>query len=351
MPHHYPFYRNRLPFLSLLILTTAFSLIGLNSCQSQLFNQTEKTNNLPGQGVKITPAYVSLEERFQTEIVNIGLEKLGYTIGRMRELEPALMHTDLAEGGLDYTAAHWQQLGREFYQNSGGDEQLEKIGVIIDNAVQGYLIDRATAQEYNITNLEQLKNPDLAKLFDTDGDGKANLVGCNAGWGCETIINHHLETYNLAATIEHDSGKYFALMADVIARYQQDEPILYYTWTPLWTSGVLVPGEDVKWLEVPYTSLPDSNTNSDNPDTIYQGKNLGFVTDQIMILANENFAKSNPRAVKFMEQVSLPIKDISAQNQLIRQGENSPEDIRRHAETWIENHQSTFQKWLVKPED
>jgi glycine betaine/proline transport system substrate-binding protein len=333
--------------LLLLALATTLVTIGLNSCQTFLLNE-EKTSNLPGEGVKIVPAYVSLEERFQTEIVNIGLEKLGYQISQMRELEPALMHADLAEGGLDYTAAHWQQLGEEFYNNSGGDEKLEKIGVIVDNAVQGYLIDRATAEEHNITNIEQLQNHEIAKIFDSDSNGKANLTGCNAGWGCETIINHHLETYNLEATVEHESGKYFALMADVIARYKQGKPILYYTWTPLWTTSVLVPGEDVRWLEVPYTSLP--NASNSNPDTTYKGKNLGFVSDQIMILANENFAESNPTAVKFMEQVKVPIEDVSAENQLIREGEDSASDIRRHAENWIADHQQKFEEWLSQVE-
>ncbi|MDR9403281.1 MAG: glycine betaine/L-proline ABC transporter substrate-binding protein ProX [Halothece sp. Uz-M2-17] len=334
--------QRQLPFFFLLTLTTAF---GVNSCQNRSIPE-ENNSDLPGEGVTVTPTYVSLEERFQTEIVNIGLEKLGYEIGKMRELEPALMHTDLAEGGLDYTAAHWQQLGRKFYENSGGDQKLEKVGVIVDNAVQGYLIDHATAQKYEITNLEQLQDPEIAKIFDTDGDGKANLVGCNAGWGCETIINHHLESYDLNATVEHESGKYFALMADVMARYRQDKPILYYTWTPLWTSSVLVPGQDVQWLEVPYTSLPETSTSSANPDTTYQGKNLGFVTDKIMILANETFAQSHPSAIALMEQVQIPIADVSAQNQRLREGEDSPSDIRRHAQTWVKEHEETFQQWL-----
>jgi len=330
------------PFFLILTLTTA---VGLNSCQNASVSE-KNTRNLPGEGVTVKPTYVSLEERFQTEIINIGLEKLGYEIGKMRELEPALMHTDLAAGGLDYTAAHWQQLGRKFYDNSGGDEKLEKVGVIVDNAVQGYLIDRATAEKYNITNLEQLQNPEIAKRFDTDGDGKANLVGCNAGWGCETIINHHLEAYELNATVEHESGKYFALMADVIARYRQDQPILYYTWTPLWTTDVLTPGEEVQWLEVPFTSLPEKSSSSANPDTTYQGKNLGFVTDEIMILANETFAQSHPSAIAFMEQVQVPIADVSAQNQRLREGEDSASEIRTHAENWVAEHQEIFQNWL-----
>jgi glycine betaine/proline transport system substrate-binding protein len=65
------------------------------------------------------------------------------------------------------------------------------------------------------------------------------------------------------------------------------------------------------------------------------------------MLPNENFARSNPAAVKFMEQVSIPIEDVSAQNQKIREGEDSARDIRRHAENWIANHQQQFQQWLA----
>lgn len=50
---------------------------------------------------------------------------------------------------------------------------------------QGYLIDKKTADKYHITNIEQLKDPKIAKLFDANNDGKADLTGCNPGWGCE----------------------------------------------------------------------------------------------------------------------------------------------------------------------
>lgn len=42
-------------------------------------------------------------------------------------------------------------------------------------------IDKKTAAQYQITNLEQLKDPKIAQLFDSDRDGKANLVGCVPG--------------------------------------------------------------------------------------------------------------------------------------------------------------------------
>ncbi|MDA0673400.1 MAG: hypothetical protein O3C67_06805, partial [Cyanobacteria bacterium] len=54
------------------------------------------TGDLPGTGVTVTAGYSVLEELFQTEIVNIGLERLGYDIGDGKELEYATLHVDIA---------------------------------------------------------------------------------------------------------------------------------------------------------------------------------------------------------------------------------------------------------------
>ena len=329
-----------------LLKTIALSAVILVGAVGFRQQQATKQASKPGAGVEVTPAYSVLEEKFQTDIVNIGLEQLGYEVRRAKELEYATMHVDLANGGIDYTAVHWEKLHSDFYTNSGGDERLERMGVIVDNVLQGYSIDQTTAQKHGLTSLADLKDPEIAKLFDTDGNGKANLTGCNPGWGCELVIEHHLDEYGLRDTVEHDQGQYFALMADTITRYEQNEPILYYTWTPLWVSGVLTPGEDVNWLEVPYTSLPEEQGNVSEKATTVDGKNLGFAIDEQMILANQEFIDNNPAAAKFFELVEIPIDDISAQNRKMRNGEDSTDEIRAHAEEWIKENQTQFNQWV-----
>lgn len=301
---------------------------------------------LPGEGVSVTPGYSLLEELFQTEVINIGLEQLGYEIESGKELEPATQHVDIGNGGITYTASHWERLHEEFFLNSGGDDALERTGTFVANVLQGYKIDKATAEEYGITSMEQLKDPEIAALFDTDGDGKANLTGCNPGWGCELVIEHQLDEYELRDTVQHDQGQYFALIADTITRYEQGQPILYYTWTPLWVGGVLTDDEDVVWLEVPYTSLPEAQGEVSEADTSAEGKNLGFAVDQQVILANQEFVDNNPAAVKFFQVAEIPIGDVSAQNQLIQEGEDTPEQVREHAEAWVAENQAQFDGWI-----
>jgi glycine betaine/proline transport system substrate-binding protein len=46
------------------------------------------------------------------------------------------------------------------------------------------------------------------------------------------------------------------------------------------------------------------------------------------------------------ELVEIPLEDIAAQNARMAAGEDSSDDIRRHAEEWIEIHQSEVDQWL-----
>ncbi|MFC6283939.1 MULTISPECIES: glycine betaine/L-proline ABC transporter substrate-binding protein ProX [Polaromonas] len=307
-----------------------------------------RANDLPGQGVTVQPLKSSLaEEAFQTLLVSKALEKLGYKVLPMKDLEPATEHLAIANGDATFMANHWNLLHADFYKNSGGDAKLYRQGTYAGNAAQGYLIDKKTADEYHITHIDQLKDPKIARLFDTDGDGKADLTGCNPGWGCELAIEHHLKAYKLGDTVTHKQGSYAALIADTLARFKQGQPILYYTWTPYWVSAALRPGRDVVWLQVPFSS--SQGEGQARVDTqLPNGKNYGFQVNHQQIVANRAFVEKNPAAGKLFAIMQLPVTDINAQNLRMSQGENKASDIERHTEGWIRAHQPVFDGWIAQ---
>ena len=307
---------------------------------------TANAESKPGDGVEVTPIFPSIaEERFRGEIAIAGLEALGYEVEEPKETEYATMMLALSYGDADFSVHMWDILHDTFYQNAGGDRTMVKAGDVIPGVLQGYLIDKKTAEAHNITKLTDLKKPEIAKLFDADGDGKADLTGCNPGWGCELVINHHMLAYDLKDTVTHNQGSYFALMADTITRYKEGQPILYFTWVPQWIAGVLVENEDVVWLEVPHTSLPDGNNDV---NTSFQGKNLGFAVDQVQAVLNKEFAEENPAATKFLSLVQITAGDESAQNLKMQNGEKSMKDIKRHAQEWIAANQDKFDGWIAE---
>ncbi|WP_431686603.1 glycine betaine/L-proline ABC transporter substrate-binding protein ProX [Hahella sp. NBU794] len=325
------------------------SLKSIKSCFAALVmgavSFTAHAESMPGKGVELQPLKSSIaEETFQTLLVMKALEKLGYDVKPIKEVEYATGHVALANGDGTFMADHWDPLHVDFYTKAGGDEKLYREGVYSSGALQGYLIDKATADKFGIKNIKQLQDPKLAKLFDADGDGKADLAGCNPGWGCEKVIEHHLDAYGLRKTVAHNQGSYSAIIADTIARYKQGQPVLYYTWTPYWVSGVMVPGKDVVWLQVPFSSLPGERKDIDT--SLPDGSNYGFQANNQRIVANLEFAKSNPAAAKLFSIMKISANDISAQNLRMRDGEDSAAEIERHADGWIKANQKKFDGWL-----
>lgn len=301
--------------------------------------------DLPGKGISVQPIKSSIaEEGFQTLLVSRALEALGYAVKDIQETEYATGYVAVANGDATFIAANWAPLHDDFYKNVGGDSKLYRKGTYVNNSLQGYLIDKKTAEQYKITNIEQLKDPAIAQLFDTNGDGKADLTGCNPGWGCEAVIEHQLKSYGIDGSVTHNQGSYSALIADTLARYKAGQPILYFTWTPYWVSGVLKPGSDVVWLQVPFTALPGEQAGVETK--LGDGSNYGFPVNTQHIVANKAFAEKNPSAAKLFEVMQLPIADINAQNLRMQQGENSAADLQRHVDGWIKANQTTFNGWI-----
>lgn len=301
--------------------------------------------DLPGKGVTVRPLYLGqAEELFEAYVVKLGLEDLGYTVDEPSATQVPLAHIAVGNGDADYYTPHWYPLHIAFAEEAGGDAKLRRVGTLVKNSIQGYSIDKATADKYGIKTIDQLKDPKIAKLFDVDGDGKADLYGCDPGWGCERIIEHNLDAYGLRDTVTHKQGEYFALLPDVIQRIQSGSPTLYYSWTPNWLQGVLRHGKEVVWLTVPFTALPDEQLGANT--TVPGIGNLGFSVNNHHVIANTPFLEKNPVANKWFELVEIPIQDIDNENLLIHKGEKSNDDIHGHAEAWKKANLDQWNTWI-----
>ena len=104
------------------------------------------------------------------------------------------------------------------------------------------------------------------------------------------------------------------------------------------------------WLDVPFSAVPDDpNANTEVATVagcLETPCDMGFAPNDIRVVANSNFLAQNPAAAALFEAVEIPLADIAAQNVLMAAGENSEEDIRRHADEWIEANREQVDLWL-----
>lgn len=309
----------------------------------------------PGAGVTVQPGRATWNTGyFQEALVRAGLEELGYRVEAPKELQNPLFYQSLALGDLDYWANGWFPMHNE-HISERAMKQIEVLGYIVKSGgLQGYLVSRREAERFGITSLDDFKRSEVKEAFDANGDGKADLVACPPGWGCENTISYHLDIYDMHEHINPIKAGYTASMADALARYRSGEPVFFYTWAPNWTIFIFKPGEDVVWINVPEIKprpvemeAADRMVVSGVKGAVTDPAVLGFVVADIRIVANRNFLKANPAAKKFFQLFTLPLEDINEQNTRMQNGEKSQQDIERHAAEWIAANRGIWDQWLT----
>ena len=311
-------------------------------------------HHMPGKGVEVQPARATWNTGyFQEALVRAGLKELGYDVEEPKELQNPLFYQSVFLGDVDYWTNGWFP-NHVSQMPKGWEDRVEVVGYVARaGGLQGYLVSKKDVEKYDIKSLDDFKRPEVMKAFDSNNDGKADLTACPPGWGCEKVITHHFDVYDLDDYINPIKAGYSASMADTLARYKAGEPIFFYTWAPNWTIGMLKPGEDVMWINVPEinpleSQMPgkDRMTVSGIAGAVTDPLKAGFVVSDIQVVANKEFLEANPAAKKFFEVFTLPLSDINKQNTKMENGEKSQQDIERHAQEWIKKHRSEFDGWI-----
>ena len=312
---------------------------------------TPADDALPGDGITVQPARATWDTGYFNEaLYSRALETLGYDVKDFLELDNPIFYQQVALGEIDYWANGWFPAHSQ-YEDLFSDG-AEIAGTVIPvGGLEGYLVDKAGADEFGIKTLADFERPEVAAAYDTDGNGKANLVGCPAGWGCNEIQIYQWSDLELEAYIDRGTADYSAAMADLIARYNNGEHVLFYTWTPNWTVDVLSPGEDVVWIGVPRASSPLDITEADQTHSGIVGAVVdplltGWSASDIQVVANSEFLDENPAAAKLFEVMGLPLADVSNQSNRMSKGEDSQTDIEGHVDEWIAENQSTWDSWI-----
>ncbi len=313
------------------------------------------SDGVPGAGEVVRLARGTWDTGwFQAEIAAQLLTELGYAVDGPVTRDNEAFYAGLADGTVDLWLNGWLPLHQPLIDRLAAEEAVPVGFEVRGGALQGYLVDRGSAERLGIEDLGDLAEPDIAAVFDRDDDGLADLIGCEDGWSCGPIVDHHLEAYGLADTVEQVQGDYGPLMEATVADVAAGEPALFYTFTPNWTTGLLVPGDDVVWLPVPFPSLPaDAAAQESLVDVggVVGCRRdpclLGFAPNDIRAVARRSFLADHPAIEALLTELTIPLDDISAQNATMIGGDDSAAAIAEAAASWIETNRAEIDRLVA----
>lgn len=279
---------------------------------------------------------------FQADILAQLLEELGFTIDGPSTYTNEQFYQGVTEGDIDLWANGWFPLHDSFLRDQTA---ARPIGTqVAGGALQGYLVDRATAEALDIGSLVDLADPEVAQAFDTNNDGLADLIGCEPTWSCAPIVDDQLEQLGLSNTVTHVKGAYAPLMLDLVRRYDAGDPVLFYTFTPNWTLGRLTPGEDVVWLTVEGAGTPDPVAGL--PGCSADPCPTGFAPNDIRFVASNQLLDAEPAILALLDRIQIPLTDIEEQNAALIRGRDSERDIAEQAAAWISENRVEVDTWI-----
>lgn len=313
-----------------------------------------QAQDLPGKGKTVRFAQSdSLGANYVTaQIVMTALKDLGYDV-KLTTVNTTLFFQAAAQGDLDLAT------DVNFPQREPGFRAVEKdaeiigSGLIVGGGINGYLIDKKTADAHNITTLIQMKDPKIAGLFGKDG--KADLINCDPGWSCGDVVDFQLNKFGLNDTVKSIRGKYEALMVETVARVKRGEPAFFYAWSPSWVNNALVPGKDVVWLPTPEDALPPSVPNKGS--ALVKGvKGCAGGADPCRMamaswnwgaVANKKFVAANPAVKALVENIKFPLETWSEWEFNINKNRGNNALIKQMADEWIAGHKTQLESWVA----
>ena len=329
---------------------------------------------MPGEGVSVTMARANWTTGYmQAAIYHHLLEELGYEVSEPADLElaPANAYVAMAEGAFDFWANGWWPNHDPFLNGEMPDGSLvnQHVSVVgeemLAGGLEGLMTNKSLVDEHGITTFDQIMNDDaLFELYEsTDpnpGDGVLQILGCIEGWGCYVAMAETLELAGYSDRAEQlEAGGYDAVIAEAVSRAESGTPFIAYTWTPSGYVTQLIPGVNAMWLAHEGDKVHDGST--DNPgfavtapaalgtdvctnDPCYLFRNSA----NIQVAANNDFLVANPAAARLLELVQISVVDVALQNVLYDGGENTTDDVNRHAADWIASNRDAVDAWLAE---
>ena len=210
------------------------------------------------------------------------------------------------------------------------------------NGDQAMCVTKSTAERTGIKDLSELSNPDMAKNFDSDGDGKGEIWIGAAGWASTNVEKIRAKSYGYAETLQLKEMDETLALAEVDNAVAQNKNIVFFCYTPhhMFALHELVilkePAYDeAKWVVKQPTDDPQWLENSSAP--------VAWNTAKLKIHYAASLEKSNPEVAKLLSQVKLDTEAVSKMTFALVVEKQDPAEF---AKNWVAKNGDLVDSWL-----
>ena len=225
------------------------------------------------------------------------------------------------------------------YVKEKGSVRMNPNGVAGDQAMS---VTKGTAERTGIVNLSDLTDPDMAKNFDTDGDGMGEIWIGAAGWASTNIEKIRAKSYGYDQTMFLKEMDETLALAEVDNAVAQNSDIVFFCYTPhhMFALHDLVilkePAHDeATWNVIQPTDDPEWLEKSEAPNA--------WSTAYLHIHYATELESTHPAAAALLSNVKLDTAIVSAMTYALVVEKQDPE---AYAKKWVSENSALVDSWL-----
>ncbi len=209
-------------------------------------------------------------------------------------------------------------------------------------AFQGMCVTKHTAESTGIKKLSDLTNPDMAKKFDTDGDGKGEIWIGASGWASTNVEKIRAKSYGYSETMNLKEMDETLALAEVDNAVAQKKPIVFFCYTPhhMFALHELVildePKYDAaKWKVIQPTDDPEWLEKSSAP--------VAWDLAYLHIYYAAELESKSPAAAQLLSKVKLDTDTVSRMTFALVVEKQDPA---AYAKKWVAENAKIVDSWL-----
>ncbi len=225
------------------------------------------------------------------------------------------------------------------YVKSRGTVRMTPNGV---PSFQGMCVTKASADRTGITKVADLADPDMAKNFDSNGDGLGEVWVGASGWASTNIEKIRAKSYGYDETMELLEMDEALAMADVNAAVAKDANHVFYCYTPnhmfaLYDLVILEePAYDAsKWVVIQPTDDPEWLEKSSAP--------VAWDLAYLHVHYAASLEDSHPEAAALLSKVALTTDQVSHMTFGLVVEKMSADD---YAKEWAKDNADLVDSWM-----
>ena len=207
---------------------------------------------------------------------------------------------------------------------------------------QGMCVTKATADRTGIADIGDLADPDMAKNFDTNDDGRGEVWVGASGWASTNIEKIRAKSYGYDETMELLEMDEALAMADVDAAVAKDGNHVFYCYTPnhmfaLYDLVILnEPEYDAsKWVVIQPTDDPEWLEKSSAP--------VAWDLAYLHVHYAASLEESHPEAADLLSKVKLSTDQVSHMTFGLVVEKMSADD---YAVQWAKDNAELVDSWM-----